>query len=43
MDFLAQKGYFGQVNPWDCSLYGLILLVGSIFVALHMNKPDKDN
>jgi hypothetical protein len=43
MDFLAQIGYFGQVNPWGCSLYGLILLLGTVFVALNMNKPDKDD
>jgi hypothetical protein len=43
MDFLPQIGYFGPVNPWGCSLYGLILLVSTVFVALNMKKPHKDD
>jgi hypothetical protein len=43
MDFLAQIGYFGHPNPWGCSLYGLILLVGTVWTAFHMKKPNKDD
>ena len=40
MEMLAQFGY-GQLDPWACSLYGLILLSVSIFLALNMERPEK--
>ncbi len=41
MEFLAQTGYFGQVDPWACSLYGLILMVVSVWLAFNVEKPKK--
>jgi hypothetical protein len=43
MEFMAQIGYFGQVNPWGCSLYDLSLMVASVWLALNTKKPEKEN
>ncbi len=42
MDMLAQFGYFGQLDPWACSLYGLIMLTVSVFLALNLERPEKE-
>jgi len=34
MDFLAQIGYFGEPNLQACSLYGLVLMVVSVWLAI---------
>ncbi len=43
MEMLAQYGYLGPDSLWVCSLYGLIMLTATVFVALHMKKPEKDD
>ncbi len=43
MEILAQYGTFGQINPWFCSLYGLILMVLSVSMAVMVKKPEKDD
>jgi hypothetical protein len=42
MDILAQYGNFGQLSPWGCSLYGLLLMVASVWLAIHTKKPEKE-
>lgn len=41
MDMLAQFGYLGQLDPWGCTLYGLILLTMSVGLAFNLSKPEK--
>ncbi len=41
MDTLAQFGYLGQVDPWACSLFGLIMLTIAVGLALNLKKPEK--
>jgi hypothetical protein len=41
MEFLAEIGYFGQLEPWACSLYGLLMMVASVGLAFNMKKPTK--
>jgi hypothetical protein len=36
-------GYFGHGNLQICSIYGIVLLVVSVWVAFHMKKPKKDD
>jgi hypothetical protein len=43
MEFLAQIGYFGEPNLQACSLYGLVLMVVSVFMAVIVEKPKKDD
>jgi hypothetical protein len=43
MEFMAQIGYFGQANPWGCSLYGLLLMVATVWLALNTKKPEKED
>ena len=43
MEFLAQTGYFGQLDPWACSLYGLLLMVASVWLAFNTEKPTKED
>ncbi len=43
MEFMAQIGYFGQLSTWGCSLYGLLLMVASVWLAIHTKKPEKDD
>jgi hypothetical protein len=43
MEFLAQIGYFGPMNLWGCSLYGLLLMVASVWLAIHTKKPEKED
>jgi hypothetical protein len=43
MDFLAQIGYFGPVDLSGCSLYGLLLMVMSVWLAINTKKPTKDD
>jgi len=41
MEMLAQWGYFGPDGVWGCSLYGLVMLTVSVFLALNLKKPEK--
>jgi hypothetical protein len=41
MEILAQYGYLGQGNVWLCSLYGLVMLTVTVYVALNLKKPEK--
>jgi hypothetical protein len=41
MEFMAQIGYFGEPNLHACSLYGLVLMVVSVWMALNTTKPTK--
>ena len=43
MEMLAQYGYFGNLGPYFCSLYGLVLLTVTVALALYMKKPEKDD
>ncbi len=43
MDMLAQFGYFTFIDPWACSLYGLIMLTLSVGLAFNLTKPEKGN
>jgi|GEM_PF-2589490 len=43
MEFLAQIGYFGEPNLQACSLYGLVLMVVSVWLAINAHKPRKDD
>lgn len=43
MDFLAQIGYFGETNLQACTLYGLLLMVTSVWLAINTRKPKKDD
>ena len=43
MEFMAQNGYFGQLSPWGCSLYGLLLMVASVWLAINTKKPEKED
>ncbi len=43
MEFLAQIGYFGEPNLQACSLYGLIMMIACIFMAVTIKKPGKDD
>jgi hypothetical protein len=43
MEMLAQFGYFGQLSPWACSLYGLIMLTMAVGLALNLKKPEKED
>ncbi|MHB9073307.1 MAG: hypothetical protein ACYC6G_07270 [Desulfobaccales bacterium] len=42
MEFLAQIGYFGPADPGGCTLYGLLLMVASVWLAIHTKKPRKE-
>jgi hypothetical protein len=42
MEFLAEIGYFGPVNLTGCTLYGLLLMVASVWLAIHTKKPTKE-
>jgi hypothetical protein len=41
MDMLAQFGYLTFIDPWACSLYGLILLTMSVGLVFNLSKPEK--
>ena len=43
MEFMAQIGYFGEPNLQACSLYGLVLMVVSVWLAINTKKPEKDD
>jgi hypothetical protein len=43
MEFMAQIGYFGEPNLYACSLYGLVLMVVSVWMAINAKKPAKDD
>jgi len=44
MEMLAQFGYFGYgASPWACSLYGMVLMLASAWVAINLKKPEKDD
>jgi hypothetical protein len=43
MEFLAEIGYFGPADPWGCTLYGLLLMVASVWLAIHAKKPTKES
>ena len=43
MEFLAQIGYFGEPNRQACSLYGLVLMVVSVWLAINTQKPEKED
>jgi hypothetical protein len=43
MEFMAQIGYFGEPNSYACSLYGLVLMVVSVWMAIHAKKPTKED
>ncbi len=42
MEMLAQFGYFGQADPWACSLYGLVMLTLTVWLALNLKRPEKE-
>ncbi len=43
MEFMAQIGYFGDPNPWGCGLYGLVLMVATVWLAFTTKKPEKES
>jgi hypothetical protein len=43
MEFLAQIGYFGEPNLPGCTLYGLLLMVVSVWLAINTHKPEKED
>ena len=43
MEFMAQIGYFGEPNLQACTLYGLVLMVVSVWMAIHAKKPVKED
>lgn len=43
MDILAQSGYIGQLSPWACYAYGLIMLTMALGLALNLKKPEKSD
>ena len=43
MDMLAQFGTLGNVGPQVYSLYGLVMLVVTVWTALNMKPPDKED
>jgi hypothetical protein len=43
MEFMAQIGYFGEPNLYACSLYGLVLMVVSVWMAINAKKPVKED
>jgi hypothetical protein len=43
MEFMAQIGYFGEPNLQACTLYGLVLMVVSVWLAINTHKPEKED
>jgi hypothetical protein len=43
MDMLAQFGFYSNLTPDACSLYGLIMLVMSVWLALNLKQPKKED
>jgi hypothetical protein len=43
MEFLAQIGYFGEPNLQACTLYGLVLMVVCVWMAINTHKPEKED
>lgn len=41
MEMLTQFGYFSNISPTASYLYGLILLVVSVWTAFNVEKPEK--
>jgi len=41
MEMLAQIGYFGNAGPEFCSLYGLVMLLVTVWTALNLERPNK--
>lgn len=41
MEMLAQFGYLGQLSPWACYSYGLILLTMAFGLVANLKKPEK--
>jgi hypothetical protein len=40
MEMMAQLAYFGQLEPWACHLYGIIMLTMAFGLALNLKKPE---
>ena len=43
MDMLAQFGTFNGLTPEACSLYGLLMMLATVWVAFHMKRPEKQD
>ncbi|MEW6659818.1 MAG: hypothetical protein AB1424_14260 [Thermodesulfobacteriota bacterium] len=43
MDMLAQFGYLNGLTPEFCSLYGLIMLLVTVYTALNLERPKKQD
>jgi hypothetical protein len=41
MEMLAQFGYFSQLDPNACSLYGLVMLTLGVWLAFNLEKPER--
>jgi len=43
MDMLAQFGFYGNLSPDSCCLYGMVMLLMSVWLALNLERPEKQD
>ncbi len=43
MDMLAQFGFFSNFSPDACCLYGMVMLLMSVCLALNLKLPEKQD
>jgi len=43
MEMLAQFGNLGNAGPAACSLYGLVMLLVTVWMALNLERPKKED
>jgi len=41
MEVLALNGYFGNLSPTACYLYGMVVMLMSAWLALNLERPEK--
>ena len=43
MEILAQYGNLGNAGTAACSLYGLVMLLVTVWMALNLKRPEKED
>jgi hypothetical protein len=43
MEMLTEFGYFGNLSPTACYLYGLVMMLVSVWLALNLERPEKQD
>ncbi len=43
MENLAQLGFFSGVTPEACYLYGLVMMLVSVWLAFNLKRPEKQD